>query len=65
MPHPTALFALNLMQSQMRFQISRVKNIGNVLELSDVAFRIAPPYGGLLARLRIESDKFAQANYTN
>ena len=26
----------------------RVKNIGNVFELSGVAFRLAKPYGGLL-----------------
>ena len=26
----------------------RVKNIGNVLEKSGVAFHLAPPYGGLL-----------------
>ena len=36
------------MQRQTRLQISRVKNVGNVFELSDVAFRLAPPYGGLL-----------------
>ena len=36
------------MQWQRRLQISGVKNIGNVLEQSGVAFRLAPPYGGLL-----------------
>ena len=29
---------------------SRVKNIGNVLEKRVVAFRLAPPYGGLLVQ---------------
>ena len=48
MPHPTALLALILMQCQRSVQISRVRNIGNVFELSGVAFRIAPPYGGFL-----------------
>ena len=48
MPHPTALFALSLIQCQRRLQISRVKNIGNVSILSGVAFRLAPPHGGLL-----------------
>ena len=32
-----------------RVQIFRVKNIGEVFELNGVAFRLAPPYGGLLA----------------
>ena len=31
-----------------RLQISRVKNICRVFELSRVAFRLVPPYGGLL-----------------
>ena len=30
MPHPTALFALNLMQCRRRLQISHVNNIGKV-----------------------------------
>ena len=47
-PHPTALFAFNLMQCQRGLQISRAKNIVNVFELSSVAFRLAPPYGGFL-----------------
>ena len=51
MPHQTTLFALNLMQYQTRLQISHVKNIGNVFELSSVAFRLAPPYDGLLLQL--------------
>ena len=41
-------FALNLMQCQRRLQIYRVTNIGNVFELSGMAFRLATPYGGLL-----------------
>ena len=49
-PHSTALFALNLMQRQRRLQFSRVKNIGNVFELSGMAFHLAPPYGGLLVK---------------
>ena len=36
------LFALCLVQCQRRLQISDVKNIGNVVELSGVAFRLAP-----------------------
>ena len=51
MPHATALFALSLTQYQRRLHISRVKNIGNVFELSGVAFRPAAPYGGLLVTL--------------
>ena len=35
------------MQCQRRLA-SRVKHIGNVLEQSGVALRLAPPYGGLL-----------------
>ena len=46
--HPMALFALNQMQCQRRLQISRTKNIGNVLEQGGVAFRLAPSHGGLL-----------------
>ena len=30
---------------------SNLKNIGNVLELSGVAFRLAPPFGGLLVSI--------------
>ena len=33
-----------------RLQIYRVKNIGSVVELSGVAFRLVPPDGGLLAK---------------
>ena len=49
MLRPTALFALNLMQCQRHLQIIQVKNIGNVFELSSVAFRLrlASLYGGL------------------
>ena len=52
MPHLTALFALGLMQYQRRLQIYRLKDIGNVIELSGVAFRLAPPHGGLLVALK-------------
>ena len=56
MPHPTVLFALNLMQCQRRLQISRVKNIGSLFELSGVGFRlVVPSYGGLLI---LNSDNF-------
>ena len=48
MPHLTALLALSIMQCQRRLQICQAKNIGNVLEQSGVAFRLAPPYAGLL-----------------
>ena len=51
MQHPTTLFALSLMQCQMGSYISRVKNIGNVFELSGVVFRLAPPYGGFLVHI--------------
>ena len=37
------------MQCKSRLQISRMKNIWSVVELSGVAIRLAPPYGGLLA----------------
>ena len=47
-PHPMALFARSLMQCQRRLQNYRVKNIWSVVELRGVAFRLAPPYGGLL-----------------
>ena len=50
MPHPTALFALSVLHCQRRLQISRVKNIGNVFELSGEAFRLAPLYGGFLVK---------------
>ena len=36
------------MQCQRRLKISRVKNIGIVLEQSGMAFRLAPPDGGLV-----------------
>ena len=49
MPHPTALFALSQMRCQRRLQISQEKNIGNVFELSGMAFRLALHYVGLLA----------------
>ena len=42
------LLALSLIQCQKRLQIYRVNNIGNVLQLSCVAFRLAPHYGGIL-----------------
>ena len=41
-------FALSVMQCQSHLRISCVKNIGSVLELSGVAFRLAPPYGWFL-----------------
>ena len=55
MPRPTALFALSLMQCQRRLQISRVKNIGNVFELIDVAFHLSPTlwWGSCYALLRV------------
>ena len=36
------------MQCQRRLQISRLKNLGNVLQQTGVVFRLAPPDGGLL-----------------
>ena len=44
------VFVLRLMQCQRRLQISRVKNISSVFEISGAMLRPAPPYGGLLAR---------------
>ena len=41
---------ISVLQRQRRFQISRVKNIGRVFELSVVAFRLIPSYGGLLVK---------------
>ena len=54
MSYLTALFALSLMQCQRRVQISRVKNIGNVFQLSSLTFHLAPLYG----RLRVYSGKW-------
>ena len=51
MLQPRALFVLNLMQCQRRLQNSRVKNIGNVFELSSVTFRPATEYCGLIVEL--------------
>ena len=48
MPHPMALFALNLIQYRRRLQTFCVNNIGNVFKLSGVAFHLAPTCGGLL-----------------
>ena len=45
------------MHCQRRLLISRVKNIGIVLEQSGVAFRLAPPYGGLLVGLFMQHQK--------
>ena len=39
---------ISVLQRHRRLQISRVKNIGRVFESSGVAFRLVPPYGGLL-----------------
>ena len=39
-----------MMKCQIRLQIYRVKNIGNVFEFSGELFCLAPPYGGLLFR---------------
>ena len=47
MPHPTALFALNIMQCRGRLQNFRAKHFDNAFELSGVAFRLAVPDGGL------------------
>ena len=48
MPHPTALFELSVMRCQGRLKISRVNNIGNVSELSGVAFRLPRLLTGFL-----------------
>ena len=37
-----------VLQRQRHLTIYRVRNIGRVFELSGVAFRLVPPYGGLL-----------------
>ena len=42
---------ISVLQRQRRPQISRVKNIGRAFELSGVAFRLVPPYGGLCVEL--------------
>ena len=39
---------VSVLRRQRRLQISRVKNIGGVFELSGVAFRLVPSYGGIL-----------------
>ena len=43
-------FTMSAMQCQRRLQISRVKNIGNVFELSVVAFRLAHIRVGFLCK---------------
>ena len=54
MPHPTALFALSIMQCQMHIRISRVKNIGNVcFRLKQRGVSPTPRYGALLVALEI------------
>ena len=40
-----------VLQRQRRLQISRVKNISRVFELSGVVFRLVPLYDGLLVDL--------------
>ena len=57
MPHPTTLFALSLMQCQRRLQISRVKNIGNIIELRGMAFCLVPPYGKFYNEVNVISIK--------
>ena len=47
-PETLRFCALSIMECQRRVQISRLKNIGGVFELSGMAFRLAPAYGGLL-----------------
>ena len=49
------VFSSSLVQCKRRRQISRVKNIDSVVELSGVAFRLAPPYGRLLVRSSINA----------
>ena len=52
----TTLFGLSKMQCQRRLQISRVKNIANIFELSGVTFRLASPYDGLLVGKEVALD---------
>ena len=42
---------VSVLQRQRRLQISRVKNVGRVVELSGVAFCLAPPDDGLLIQI--------------
>ena len=42
-------------ERRSRIQISRVKNIGNVFELSGLALRLAQPYGGPLVELHLRT----------
>ena len=65
MPLPTALFTLGLIQCQRRLHISKVENIGNVFELSGVAFRLAPPYGGLIVRRETQGTKTSNNQTTD
>ena len=37
--------------TKRRLQISPVRNVGRVFELSGVVFRLIPPYGGLLVTI--------------
>ena len=52
------------MPCQKRLQISRVKHIGNVLEQCGVAFRLAPPDGGLLVLISRKLLKLATSKFT-
>ena len=61
--HLTALLALNLMQCQRHLQISRVKNISNVFELTGVAFRLAPHYDGLLVYSLYQDVLISEGHY--
>ena len=62
-PLPAALFALSLMQCQRCLKTCRVKNISNVFELNCAAFRLSPPYGGLLVNLHVSSIRSAMPVY--
>ena len=61
MLHLTTLFALRLIECERRLQISQVKNISNIFELSIVAFCPAAPYGELLVSVLV-SIYIAQCN---
>ena len=51
---------ISVFQRQRRLQISRVKNVGKVFELSGV-FRLDPPYGGLLVGIELLNHTNADA----
>ena len=47
---------ISVPRRQRRLEISRMKDIDSVFELSGVAFRPVPPYSGLLVSLLLQNE---------